>query len=114
MTAKPRIEHANVGSGGAAFAAAIAAQKESIAMIMVERDTVGGTRVNTGCVPSKGLLAAGGTRHSALDADRFPGLSWGVVGVDFSKLIAQRVSWCRRCGAKIYRCRGRVLVSGAN
>jgi mercuric reductase len=37
--------------------------------------------VNTGCVPSKALLAAAEARHVALDAGRFPGLSSGVSSV---------------------------------
>jgi mercuric reductase len=45
-----------LGSGGAAFAAAIRARDWSRRVLMVERDTVGGTCVNVGCIPSKTLL----------------------------------------------------------
>ena len=47
-----------IGSGGGAFAAAIRATSLGKRVLMVERSTVGGTCVNTGCVPSKALLAA--------------------------------------------------------
>ena len=43
-------------------------------LVMIERGTIGGTCVNTGCVPSKALLAAAEARHVTLDAARFPGL----------------------------------------
>jgi GNAT superfamily N-acetyltransferase len=43
---------------------------------MVERGRIGGTCVNTGCVPSKALLAAAQARHIAADAgQRFPGIA---------------------------------------
>lgn len=45
-----------LGSGGAAFAAAIRARDSSHRVLMVERGTVGGTCVNVGCIPSKALL----------------------------------------------------------
>ena len=63
-----------IGSGGAAFAAAIRATSLGKRVVMIERGTVGGTCVNTGCVPSKALLAAAEARHVTLDAARFPGL----------------------------------------
>ena len=47
-----------IGSGGAAFAAAIRATTLGKRVVMIERGTIGGTCVNTGCVPSKALLAA--------------------------------------------------------
>lgn len=47
-----------VGSGGAAFAAAIRGHELGARVAMVERATIGGTCVNVGCVPSKSLLAA--------------------------------------------------------
>ena len=47
-----------IGSGGAAFAAAIAATTAGRRVVMIERATIGGTCVNVGCVPSKALLAA--------------------------------------------------------
>ncbi|MGH2601568.1 MAG: FAD-dependent oxidoreductase, partial [Dehalococcoidia bacterium] len=45
-----------VGSGAAAFAAAIKAREQDARVVMIERGTVGGTCVNIGCVPSKTLL----------------------------------------------------------
>ncbi|MGH3520630.1 MAG: FAD-dependent oxidoreductase [Haloechinothrix sp.] len=51
-----------IGSGGGAFAAAIAARRRGKTVIMIEHGTVGGTCVNTGCVPSKALLAAAEAR----------------------------------------------------
>lgn len=48
-----------IGSGGAAFSAAIKAIEYGAKVAMIERGTVGGTCVNIGCVPSKTLLRAG-------------------------------------------------------
>lgn len=84
----PSFDLAIIGAGGAAFAAAIAARKEGAAVVMIERGTIGGTCVNTGCIPSKALLAAAEARHVALAASRFPGLDSVVVPVDSSALIA--------------------------
>ena len=42
-----------IGSGGAAFAAASAPPPLGKRVVMIERGTIGGTCVNTGCVPSK-------------------------------------------------------------
>ena len=51
-----------IGSGGAAFAAAIRATTLGKRVVMIERGTIGGTR------------AAAEARHVTLDAARFPGL----------------------------------------
>ena len=45
-----------IGSGGAAFAAAIRARDLGARVLMVEHGTTGGTCVNVGCIPSKALL----------------------------------------------------------
>ncbi|XAS66726.1 mercury(II) reductase [Micrococcaceae bacterium Sec5.7] len=76
-----------VGSGGGAFAAAIRATNLGKRVVMVERATIGGTCVNTGCVPSKALLAAADARQTATDAARFPGISASVRPVDMHALI---------------------------
>jgi mercuric reductase len=46
-----------IGSGGAAFAGAIRARDLGRRVLMVDRETIGGTCVNVGCIPSKALLA---------------------------------------------------------
>ena len=75
-----------VGSGGGAFAAAIAARRRELRVAMVERGTIGGTCVNVGCIPSKALLAAAEARHRA-GQRRFPGITTQVGPVDFAALI---------------------------
>jgi mercuric reductase len=69
-----RYDLAIIGSGGAAFAAAITARDAGASVVMIERGTTGGTCVNTGCVPSKALLAAAAARHDSL-GQRFPGIA---------------------------------------
>jgi mercuric reductase len=76
-----------VGSGGGAFAAAIAARRRDLRVVMVERGTVGGTCVNDGCIPSKALLAAAEARHRASDR-RFPGIATEAGPAGFAALIA--------------------------
>lgn len=47
-----------LGSGSGAFAAAIRARDLGHSALMVEHETIGGTCVNIGCVPSKSLLVS--------------------------------------------------------
>ncbi|GGZ72372.1 MULTISPECIES: mercury(II) reductase [Streptomyces] len=76
-----------IGSGGGAFAAAIAARRKGRSVVMVERSTTGGTCVNTGCVPSKALLAAAEARRSAVEGTRFAGIRTEAGPVAFDALI---------------------------
>ncbi|MBB6171945.1 mercuric reductase [Nocardiopsis mwathae] len=82
-----RYDLAIVGSGSAGFAAAIAARRQGRSVVMIERGTIGGTCVNTGCVPSKALLAAAHAHHTARSAGRFPGLRGGPPRLDFAELV---------------------------
>lgn len=77
-----------IGSGGGAFAAAIRATTLGKSVVMIERGTFGGTCVNTGCVPSKALIAAADARHVAAGAaSRFPGIATAAGAVDMPALV---------------------------
>lgn len=82
-----RYDLAVVGSGGGAFAAAIAARRRDLSVVMVEAGPFGGTCVNVGCIPSKALLAAAEARRRAGES-RFPGLRTEAGPVDFPALVA--------------------------
>ncbi len=78
-----------LGSGSAAFAAALKAADHGARAAMIERSTLGGTCVNVGCVPSKNLLRAGQLRY--YDSHReFPGISPGKTTLEFNKIIEQK------------------------
>ncbi|MGH3452327.1 MAG: mercury(II) reductase [Haloechinothrix sp.] len=78
-----------IGSGSAAFAAAIKASDLGARVAMVERDTLGGTCVNIGCVPSKALLRAAEHHHRAAHSP-FAGVPTSAGIVDLPALIAQK------------------------
>lgn len=82
-----KVDLAIIGSGGAAFAAAIRATGLGKSVVMIERSTFGGTCVNTGCIPSKSLLAAAEALHIASDAARFPGIAAAAGPVDMPGLV---------------------------
>ncbi|MEG9298061.1 mercury(II) reductase [Mangrovibacillus sp. Mu-81] len=78
-----------IGSGGAAFSSAIEAVKYGAKVAIIERETVGGTCVNIGCVPSKTLLRAGEINHLAKN-NPFVGLHTSAGEVDLAPLIKQK------------------------
>lgn len=78
-----------IGSGGAAFGAAIEARRRDARVVMIERSTIGGTCVNVGCVPSKTLLAGAKAYHTAA-AHPFAGLPTSTGPLDLAAVIAQK------------------------
>ena len=78
-----------LGSGSAAFAAAIKASELGARVAMVESDIVGGTCVNTGCVPSKALLRAAEHYHRAGHSP-FAGVPTTTGALDLPALVAQK------------------------
>ncbi|GAA5266667.1 mercuric reductase [Acidiphilium sp. MT5] len=78
-----------IGSGGAAFAAAIRAADEGARVTMIERaPLIGGTCVNVGCVPSKILLRAAEIRHEQAHHP-FAGIGRSDTPVDRPALLTQ-------------------------
>lgn len=78
-----------IGSGSAAFAAAITATGLGVRVVMVEQGTIGGTCVNVGCVPSKALLRAAETYYQA-GHHPFAGIETSAGKVDLGALIGQK------------------------
>lgn len=80
-----------IGSGSAAFAAAIHAVSLGADVRLVEKGSIGGTCVNVGCVPSKALLAAAEARHIAM-TQSFEGIVTSAGPTDMGSLISGKQS----------------------
>ena len=79
-----------IGSGGAAMAAALKAAERGARITLIERGTVGGTCVNTGCVPSKIMIRAAHIAHLRTESPFDAGLSAQAPVVDRAKLLEQQ------------------------
>ncbi|MBV8322591.1 MAG: FAD-dependent oxidoreductase [Hyphomicrobiales bacterium] len=80
---QPDICVIGAGSGGLSVAAAAAAF--GVSVVLVEKDKMGGECLNTGCVPSKALIAAAKHARAIADARAF-GVTAGPADVDFAKV----------------------------
>ena len=75
------------GQAGPAMAARLAASGERVALI--ERDQMGGTCVNTGCTPTKTLVALAYAARLAREGEKF-GITTGPVTVDAVRVRARK------------------------
>ena len=75
------------GQAGPPLAGRLTATGMSVAVI--ERHLIGGTCVNTGCIPTKTLVASARTAHVARRAADF-GVTTGPVGVDMAAVKARK------------------------
>ena len=82
-TLKPDLCVIGAGSGGLSVAAAAAAF--GVSVVLIEKHKMGGDCLNTGCVPSKALLAAARRAAVMRSAAQF-GVTASVVDVDFRKV----------------------------
>jgi len=75
------------GQSGPSLAAALAGSGMNVAII--ERNLFGGTCVNTGCIPTKTLVASARAAYVARNADKFGVLINGNISVDM-KAVKER------------------------
>lgn len=78
-----------IGSGSAAFACAIRAAEEDARVTLIEANTLGGTCINVGCVPSKIMIRAAHLAHLQSNHP-FQGLGASAPSVEMTALLAQR------------------------
>ena len=84
-----KLKVAIIGTGSAAFAAAIRAVENGADVTVIEAGTIGGTCVNVGCVPSKIFIRAAHVAHLQT-SHPFPGIGKAGVSVDRKMLVAQQ------------------------
>jgi pyruvate/2-oxoglutarate dehydrogenase complex dihydrolipoamide dehydrogenase (E3) component len=76
-----------IGAGAAGLTAAGGCARLGLRVALVERDRMGGECLNTGCVPSKALIAAAG-RAQAIRTAGALGLATAEPAVDFARVRA--------------------------
>ena len=95
-TPRARYDLVVLGGGTAGLVSAAGAAGLGARVALVERHLLGGDCLNVGCVPSKGLIAAGRAWHAARTAAAFGGPSATDEGVDatiaFERMRAARAS----------------------
>lgn len=77
-----------IGAGSAGLVAANVAASAGARVTLIEAERMGGDCLNTGCVPSKALIASAKVAHSARNAARM-GITAGPVEVDFPAVMAR-------------------------
>ena len=75
------------GQGGNPLAQALAKRGEKVAL--VESGELGGTCINTGCTPTKTMVASAQVAHYARNAQRW-GVAAGDVKVDIDAVLARK------------------------
>jgi len=76
-----------IGAGSAGLSVAAAAAAFGVPTVLIEKHKMGGDCLNTGCVPSKALLAAAKRAASMRNSDAF-GVTAQFASVDFTKVHA--------------------------
>jgi dihydrolipoamide dehydrogenase len=79
-----------IGSGPGGYHAAIRAAQLGASVVCVEREYLGGTCLNWGCIPSKAMIAAAERLNAVKHAGDFGVVVNGDVSVNFEKLMAHK------------------------
>lgn len=74
-----------IGAGSGGLSMAVTARAFGLDVVLIEKDKMGGDCLNTGCVPSKAMIAAAKYAHTASTASDF-GIEIRDIKVDYEKL----------------------------
>jgi len=89
-----------IGAGPGGYHAAIRAAQCGAKVALIEKNRLGGTCLNRGCIPTKALLASAHYFEKLHDAEEF-GISIGDCKVDFSKVVERKNKIVNELGAGI-------------
>ncbi len=80
-----------IGSGPGGYVCAIRCAQLGLKTAIVEKyDTLGGTCLNVGCIPSKALLDSSEHFHNATHTFKTHGIHVENVGIDFTQMIERK------------------------
>jgi pyruvate/2-oxoglutarate dehydrogenase complex dihydrolipoamide dehydrogenase (E3) component len=88
-----------IGAGPGGLTAARDAAALGATVALIERDLIGGDRLNVGCVPSKSIIRTARLYAEMRDAENFGGQVPGEIGIGFAGLMERM----RRIQARISR-----------
>ncbi|MBN1170512.1 dihydrolipoyl dehydrogenase [Candidatus Micrarchaeota archaeon] len=77
------VDVAVIGAGPGGYTAAIRAAHLGKEVVLIEKDRIGGTCTNIGCIPSKAIIHAANTRHLAEHSENM-GI-YATLKMDFKK-----------------------------
>ncbi len=79
-----------IGGGPGGYVAAIRAAQLGARVTLVEKDRIGGTCLNYGCIPTKALVSSVEAYLLAKQAARYGVYIGGRVGVNFTQMMARK------------------------
>jgi dihydrolipoamide dehydrogenase len=79
-----------IGAGPGGYVAAIRAAQLGLKVACVEREYLGGTCLNVGCIPSKALLDSSERYYAAKNHFGRHGINVGNLSVDLGKMMARK------------------------
>lgn len=86
MTSSINADLCIIGAGSAGLSVAAGAAQLGRKVVLVEKGEMGGDCLNTGCVPSKALIAAGARAHAMRNAAKF-GISNTEPEINFAAVM---------------------------
>ena len=84
-----RYDVAVLGAGPGGYETAIRCAQYGLKTALIEKDKLGGTCLNRGCIPTKALLHGAEVYQQAKEASKF-GVNVGAVSYDYAKIAAHK------------------------
>ncbi|MDD5436539.1 MAG: dihydrolipoyl dehydrogenase [Candidatus Omnitrophica bacterium] len=109
-----KYDLAIIGSGPGGYVAAIYASRRKLKTCVIEKDLVGGTCLNKGCIPTKSLLNSASI-VSLIKGSSVHGIDVKDYTIDFAKMIARKDEVVLRLRAGIetlFRGNAVILIKG--
>ena len=83
------FEYGIIGGGPAGYTAGMMLAQKGHSVVLFEKDRLGGTCLNRGCIPTKSLLHSSETYKQVMEASKY-GLEIEIKTFDFSKVAEKR------------------------
>ncbi len=112
-----------IGGGPGGYVAALRAARHGSAVTLLERDLIGGTCLNRGCIPTKALLASADALSRARSGEEYGFAVGGEVTPDLGRMMARKERivtrlrenvevLLKKAGVEVLRGNGRLDGSG--
>jgi dihydrolipoamide dehydrogenase len=79
-----------IGAGPGGYVAAIDAAKRGLQVIIIEKENLGGTCLNVGCIPTKALVKSSEICHNIKESSLFGINTTGEIEVDMKRVISRK------------------------